>query len=118
MAYQNTDILSRLSEVLSTKYGHLGCDQPVNIPLWDQDGLWASFLGLFGRAPQVSLTVRYSTESGYTLDGPAWRDIKSRLNVGAKEFGIRIISELRDLWEVTHGWEAALLEDLAELDEL
>jgi len=116
--FKNTDILARLSEILSVKYGKYGTDQPVQIELWQKDGLWASFLNLCGRAPKEFVTVRFSPESGYTLDGPAWREIKSRLNCSAKDFGSRIISELEDIWQVTHGWEIALEEDLAGLDEL
>lgn len=118
MTFKNTDILFRLAEVLSTKYSHLGCDQPVEIELWDQQGIWASLLSLFGWAPKTVLTVRYSVKSGYTLEGPSWREIKSRLGVGAKDFGSLIVKELNDLWQETHGWEAALEADLAELDEL
>lgn len=118
MAFKNTNILSRLEEILSERYSDLGCDQPVEVELWDKTGLWASFLGLFNRAPKVTLTVRYSADSGYTLDGPAWKEIKQRLGTSSREFGQRIISELRDLWETTHGWKAALVEDLAGLDEL
>ena len=116
--FKNTNIFSRLEEILSERYSNLGCDQPVEIGLWDQNTLWARFLGLFNRAPQVNLTVRFSSDSGFTLDGPAWKEIKMRLNCSSKEFGHRIIGELRDLWELTHGWESSLTEDLQGLEEL
>lgn len=66
----------------------------------------------------MSLTVRFSEDSGFTLDGPAWKEIKTRLDCSSKAFGQRIIAELRDLWETTHGWETAMLDDLEGLKEL
>jgi hypothetical protein len=118
MAYKNTNIISRLEEILSDKYGEIGIDQPVQIELWNKEGLWAQFLSWFGKAPKETLTVHWSPNSGYTLHGPDWRTIKRKLGCSALDFGKRIVSELTDVWELTTGWERALEADLSDLDSL
>ena len=116
--FRNTDILARLSEVLTDRYDRFGTDQAVVIELYEKDGLLNSFLRFLGLAEKEKLTVRFSKETGYTLEGPGWRQIKRKLGCSAKEFGQRIISELQDVWESTYGWERSLIEDLEGLDEL
>jgi hypothetical protein len=125
MSYRNTDVMSRLAEKLTDKIGDMGSDKPVYVSLWSDDRapttLWDHFwsmLGRFNSKEYTSLTVHYSAQSGFTLEGATWRQINRRLGWSITELAREVVTAVTTEYQLTRGWEVSLEETLAELDGL
>tara|TARA_R110002110_G_scaffold26350_12_gene97021 strand:+ start:113 stop:502 length:390 start_codon:yes stop_codon:yes gene_type:complete len=123
--YRNTDVMSRLAEKLTAKVADRGSDRPVFLELWTDSrapsGFWNNVLSILGRfrsTVATRLTIRYSVESGYTLEGATWQQVSSRMGWTITDLATRIVSAINTEYELAHGWEISLNETLDELDSL
>ena len=125
MHYTNNDILSLLAGKLTKQLGKYGTNKAISIPLWSDPAVPTNFwdkvnhlFGRFHRTNNTSLTVRFSTDTGYSLQGASWEQINTRLEMGITTLANKIAKAVRNDWERNHGWERSLEEVMVELDDL
>jgi len=125
MRYTNNDILSRLSEKLTKQLAKYGSNKPISISLWSEDVAPVTFMdkiyhvfGKFHSKSYTSLVVRFSPETGYSLQGASWDQINSRLDWNVTTLAKTIARAIHRDYNNNHGWENSLTDTMAELDEL
>lgn len=125
--HQNTNVMSRLEAKVTERLGEYGSAKVLTVSLWEDDkpitGLLDFLLNYVGlrvwrSKVYTSLAIRYSEVTGYTLEGPSWRQIHDRLDISITELFQRISDRITREYEAAHGWERTLEDTLAELDEL
>jgi len=123
--YRNTELLSLMAERLSSSDRMVGMapSQALYLPLFG-DAVTPSTLremimdrlGRFSATRTASLVICYSQDSGYTLEGPSWQEIRGRTGKSAASI-LRMISErITDYYMAAHGWEDTLNQDIASLE--
>ena len=136
---QNTNITSLIEHKLSSQLYEFGTTEPIRISLWEDEAAEESLLGFIlnmlgftnmrralrnnqlitkNGSDYTSLTILYSTETGYTLEGPSFQQINSRLDWSITELYTTITDRIRRKYDDSRGWESTLAEALKELDAL
>lgn len=125
--HQNTNIMSRLETKLTKRVGDKGSPRPLSINLWDETvpptKLMDFVLDYFKikrwfRKNYTVLTIRYSETTGYTLEGPTWKEINNKMHISITKLVEMIETRIIKEYESSRGWERTLENTLAELDEL